>query len=148
MNEWEMLSEFAKNADFDCFLLAGRYTLLDHSALHELMPLCEEKDISLILGGPYNSGILADPKLDSKSTYFYQKVSNDILEKALSINEICIRQNVPLKAAALQFALMNTAVTSVIPGVRSVNEVIENFQMLSLDIDPQFWDELRFEGLI
>ena len=107
-----------------------------------------EKNISLILGGPYNSGILADPKLDSNSTYFYQKVPNDILEKARSINEICIRQNVPLKAVALQFCLMNPAVTSVIPGVRSVSEVIENFQMLSLDIDPQFWDELRFEGLI
>ena len=148
MNYCEPLIDFAKKVDLDCFLVAGRYTLLDQSASEELFPICLEKNISLILGGPYNSGILADPKLDSNSTYFYQKVTSDILVKARSINEICIRQNVPLKAAALQFGLMNPAVTSVIPGVRNVNEVIENFEMLSLDIEPQFWDELRFEGLI
>jgi len=148
MNYCEPLIDFANRVDLDCFLVAGRYTLLDQSAAEELFPICFEKNISLILGGPYNSGILADPKLDSNSTYFYQKVTSDILVKARSINEICIRQNVPLKAAALQFGLMNPAVTSVIPGVRNVNEVIENFEMLSLDIEPQFWDELRFEGLI
>ena len=81
MNQWEMLRQFAKDADFDCFLVAGRYTLLDHSALHELMPLCLEKDISLILGGPYNSGILASD-LNTKSTYFYDPSPFEVIEKA------------------------------------------------------------------
>ena len=148
MNYCEPLIDFANKVDLDCFLVAGRYTLLDQSAAQELFPICLEKNISLILGGPYNSGILADPKFNSNSTYFYQKTPKDILKKARSINDICNRQNVPLKAAALQFGLMNPAVTSVIPGVRSVSDVIENFEMLSIDIDPQFWDELRFEGLI
>ena len=148
MNYCEPLIDFANKVDLDCFLVAGRYTLLDQSAAQELFPICLEKNISLILGGPYNSGILADPKFNSNSTYFYQKTPKDILKKARSINDICNRQNVPLKAAALQFGLMNPAVTSVIPGVRSVSEVIENFEMLSIDIDPRFWDELRFEGLI
>ncbi|MBK16290.1 MAG: aldo/keto reductase [Chloroflexi bacterium] len=148
MNYCEPLIDFANRVDLDCFLVAGRYTLLDQSAAQELFPICLEKNISLILGGPYNSGILADPKFNSNSTYFYQKAPKGILKKARSINDICNRQNVPLKAAALQFGLMNSAVTSVIPGVRSVSEVIENFEMLSIDIDPQFWDELRFEGLI
>ena len=148
LNYCEPLIDFANKVDLDCFLVAGRYTLLDQSAAQELFPICLEKNISLILGGPYNSGILADPKFNSNSTYFYQKTPKDILKKARSINDICNRQNVPLKAAALQFGLMNPAVTSVIPGVRSVSEVIENFEMLSIDIDPQFWDELRFEGLI
>ena len=148
MNYCEPLIDFANRVDLDCFLVAGRYTLLDQSAAQELFPICLEKNISLILGGPYNSGILADPKFNSNSTYFYQKTPKDILKKARSINDICNRQNVPLKAAALQFGLMNPAVTSVIPGVRNVSEVIENFEMLSIDIDPQFWDELRFEGLI
>tara|TARA_B100001750_G_C15520296_1_gene610996 strand:- start:2320 stop:3291 length:972 start_codon:yes stop_codon:yes gene_type:complete len=148
MNYCEPLIDFANKVDLDCFLVAGRYTLLDQSAAQELFPICLEKNISLILGGPYNSGILADSKFNSNSTYFYQKTPKDILKKARSINDICNRQNVPLKAAALQFGLMNPAVTSVIPGVRSVSEVIENFEMLSIDIDPQFWDELRFEGLI
>ena len=140
MNYCEPLIDFANKVDLDCFLVAGRYTLLDQSAAQELFPICLEKNISLILGGPYNSGILADPKFNSNSTYFYQKTPKDILKKARSINDICNRQNVPLKAAALQFGLMNPAVTSVIPGVRSVSEVIENFEMLSIDIDPQFWD--------
>ena len=148
MNHCEPLIDFANRVDLDCFLVAGRYTLLDQSAAQELFPICLEKNISLILGGPYNSGILADPKFNSNSTYFYQKAPKGILKKARSINDICNRQNVPLKAAALQFGLMNPAVTSVIPGVRSVSEVIENFEMLSIDIDPQFWDELRFERLI
>ncbi len=148
MNYCEPLIDFANKVDLDCFLVAGRYTLLDQSAAQELFPICLEKNISLILGGPYNSGILADSKFNSNSTSFYQKTPKDILKKARSINDICNRQNVPLKAAALQFGLMNPAVTSVIPGVRSVSEVIENFEMLSIDIDPQFWDELRFEGLI
>ena len=148
MNFCEPLIDFAKKVDLDCFLVAGRYTLLDQSASEELFPICLEKNISLILGGPYNSGILADPKFEFNSTYFYNKAPKEILEKTRLINDICDRQNVPLKAAALQFGLMNPAVTSVIPGVRSVNEVIENFEMMSLDIDTQFWDELRFEGLI
>ena len=148
MNYCEPLIDFAKKVDLDCFLVAGRYTLLDQSASQELFPICLKKNISLILGGPYNSGILADPEFNSNSTYFYQKAPIDILKKASSINDICNRHNVPLKAAALQFGLMNSAVTSVIPGVRNVTEVIENFEMLSIDIAPQFWDELRFEGLI
>ena len=148
MNYCEPLIDFANKVDLDCFLVAGRYTLLDQSAAQELFPICLEKNISLILGGPYNSGILADPKFNSNSTYFYQKTPKEILKKVRSKNDICNRQNVPLKAAALQFGLMNPAVTSVIPGVRNVSEVIENFEMLSIDIDPQFWDELRFEGLI
>jgi len=148
MNFCDPLIDFAKKVDLDCFLVAGRYTLLDQSASEELFPICLEKNISLILGGPYNSGILADPKFDLNSTYFYQKAPKEVLEKTRLITDICDRQNVSLKAAALQFGLMNPAVTSVIPGVRSVDEVIENFAMMSLDIDPQFWDELRFEGLI
>ena len=148
MNYCEPLIHFAKEVDLDCFLIAGRYTLLDQSASSELFPICLKKNISLILGGPYNSGILADPNLDVNSTYFYKKTPQDILEKTRLIKDVCDRQNVPIKAAALQFGLMNPAVTSVIPGVRSVNELIENFEMMSFDIYSQFWDELRFEGLI
>lgn len=147
MNEWEMLSEFAKHADFDCFLIAGRYTLLDHSAMHKLMPVCEEKEISLILGGPYNSGILASD-LSSETTYFYDTAPHDIMVKARKIKNICDRYNVPLKAAALQFGLMHPTVAATIPGPRNSDELNENMIMATIEINPDLWKELKNEELI
>ena len=147
MNQWEMLRQFAKDADFDCFLVAGRYTLLDHSALHELMPLCLEKDISLILGGPYNSGILASD-LHTKSTYFYDPSPPEIIEKAKKIKQVCDRHQVPLKAAAIQFGLMHQSVASTIPGPRSPKEIEDNIVMASIKIEPDLWRELKQEKLI
>jgi len=147
MNQWEMLRQFAKDADFDCFLVAGRYTLLDHSALHELMPLCLEKDISLILGGPYNSGILASD-LNTKSTYFYDPSPFEVIEKAKKIKQVCDRHHVPLKAAAIQFGLMHQSVASTIPGPRSPKEIEDNIAMASIKIAPDLWRELKQENLI
>ena len=147
MNQWEMLIQFAKDADFDCFLVAGRYTLLDHSALHELMPLCLEKDISLILGGPYNSGILASD-LNTKSTYFYDPSPFEVIEKAKKIKQVCDRHHVPLKAAAIQFGLMHQSVASTIPGPRSPKEIEDNIVMASIKIEPDLWRELKQENLI
>ncbi|PZC41323.1 MAG: D-threo-aldose 1-dehydrogenase [Chloroflexi bacterium] len=147
MNQWEMLRQFAKDAEFDCFLVAGRYTLLDHSALHELMPLCLEKDISLILGGPYNSGILASD-LDNKSTYFYDPSPFEVIEKAKKIKQVCDRHRVPLKAAAIQFGLMHRSVVATIPGPRSPEEIKENISMASIKIAPDLWRELKQEKLI
>ena len=147
MNQWEMLRQFAKDADFDCFLVAGRYTLLDHSALHELMPLCLEKDISLILGGPYNSGILASD-LNTKSTYFYDPSPFEVIEKAKKIKQVCDRHHVPLKAAAIQFGLMHQSVASTIPGPRSPKEIEDNIVMASMKIEPDLWKELKQENLI
>ncbi|MBA13713.1 MAG: pyridoxal 4-dehydrogenase, partial [Chloroflexi bacterium] len=118
MNQWEMLAKFAKEADFDCFLLAGRYTLLDHSALDEFMPLCLEKNIGVIIGGPYNSGVLASD-LKTETTYFYEPAPDDIVTKTRAIKEICERYQVPLKAVALQFGLKHPAVISTIPGPRN-----------------------------
>ena len=118
MNYWEPLARFAKEADFDCFILAGRYTLLDQSGLIELLPLCEERHVSVILGGPYNSGILASD-LEPGTTYFYREAPQETLERAREIKAICDRHGVPLKAAALQFGLAHPAVAATIPGARS-----------------------------
>ena len=147
MNQWEMLRRFAEDADFDCFLVAGRYTLLDHSALHELMPFCLEKDISLILGGPYNSGILASD-LDTKSTYFYDPSPLEVIERAKKIKQVCDRHQIPLKAAAIQFGLMHPAVAATIPGPRSPKEIKDNIAMASIKIDSDLWKELKQEKLI
>ena len=147
MNEWEMPARFAREGDFDCFLLAGRYTLLDHSGLDEFLPLCESKSISVILGGPYNSGVLASD-LGPDTTYFYQQTPPEVLEAAKRIKAVCDRHGVPLKAAALQFGLAHPAVAATIPGPRSPQEVEENLAMANFEIPADLWAELKSEGMI
>ncbi len=147
MNQWEMPARFAREGDFDCFLLAGRYTLLDHSGLEELLPLCEEKSVSIILGGPYNSGVLASD-LGPNTTYFYERTPPEVLETARRIKAVCDSHQVPLKAAALQFGLAHPAVAATIPGPRTPEEVSENVAMASFEIPSELWAELKSEVLI
>lgn len=147
MNEWEMLLKFAEKGKFDCFLLAGRYTLLDYSALEKLLPVCLDKQISIIIGGPYNSGILASD-LDKESTYFYEPSPSNVIDKAKKIKKICDKFNIPLKAAALQFGLNHTSVASTIPGPRNSVEIENNIKMLTYKIDSNLWKELKVNNLI
>lgn len=147
MNQWQMLLDFANNADFDCFLLAGRYTLLDHSAMYSLMPKCLEKNISIILGGPYNSGILASD-FKSESTYFYEPSPTKVIEKARLIKNVCDKYEVPLKAASLQFGLNHPSVVSTIPGPSNPNELKENLKMVNITINNDLWKELKDKKLI
>ena len=147
MNQWEMESRLAREGDFDCFLLAGRYTLLDQQALPEFLPLCQERNISVIIGGPYNSGILASD-LSESATFNYRPAQREVLEQVLRCKEVCDRHGVPLKAAALQFVFGHPAVTAAIPGPRTVSEAEENFQMMSYSIPAALWEELRHEGLL
>ena len=147
MNEWEMPARFAREADFDCFLVAGRYTLLDQSALAEFLPLCEEKGISVILGGPYNSGILASD-LSPDATYQYAKAPPEILDRALRIRAVCDLYDVPLNAAALQFGLAHPSVASTIPGVRSSSEVENNARAASFAVPDALWEDLKNQGLL
>jgi D-threo-aldose 1-dehydrogenase len=147
MNQWEMEARLAREGDFDCFLLAGRYTLLDHQALPEFLPLCQEKNISVIIGGPYNSGILASDLTES-ATFNYVAAQPEVLDRARRCKEVCDRHGVPLKAAALQFVFGHPAVTAAIPGPRSAAEAEDNFQMMAHSIPAALWEELRHEGLI
>lgn len=147
MNQAEMLTRFARECDFDCLLLAGRYTLIDHTGLRELLPLCEQKGISIIIGGPYNSGILATGAR-SGATYNYLDASPAILERVAAIEAVCERHGVQLKAAALQFPMAHPAVAAIIPGGRSTAEVEENFQLLAAPIPDDFWAELRHLNLL
>jgi len=147
MNQPKMLVRFAREANFDCFLLAGRFTLIDHIDAKELLSLCIENHISIILGGPYNSGILATGSTPG-TTFNYLSAPPDVLEKVRQIEVVCERHSVPLKAAALQFPLTHPAVVSVIPGARSPEEVTENFQMMSYPIQEAFWDELHARNFL
>ncbi len=147
MNQAEMPARFAREGNFDCFLLAGRYSLIDHTGLKELLPLCIEKKISIIIGGPYNSGILATGAKPG-AKFNYADAPPEILERVRKVEEICDRFQVPMKAAALQFPLAHPAVASVIPGARSVAELEENFRLISHPIPGEFWAELRAKGLL
>ncbi len=147
MNQWKAELRFAKEGNFDCFLLAGRYTLLDQTSLVEFLPYCQGNGISVIAGGPYNSGILASD-LQGRVTFDYKVAQPKILARARRIRTICDRHDVPLKAAALQFVLAHPAVASVIPGAGSVSELEENVRMVRLTIPTALWDDLRDEHLI
>ncbi len=147
MNQCEMLARFAREANFDCFLLAGRYSLIEQGALDELFPLCEKKNIGIMLGGTYNSGILAQA-LALGAKYNYVEATPEILERARGLQAVATRHRVSLKAAASQFALAHPAVTTIIPGTRVPDRVDENLAVLSERIPADFWAELKSERLI
>jgi len=146
MNQSEMLARFARDGVFDCFLLAGRYTLLDQGALAEFLPLCEERGISVIAAGVYNSGILADPRANAK--FNYVDADPSLIERALRIEEVCLRHGVPLKAAAMQFAAAHPAVAATLTGARTPEEIRENVALYSVVIPPDLWRDLLADGLI
>jgi D-threo-aldose 1-dehydrogenase len=146
MNQTAMLVKFAREAPFDCLLAAGRYTLLDQEALTELIPECERQGISLIVGGIYNSGILADPTPGAK--FNYVRAAAPMLERAQRIQAVCSGHGVPLMAAAIQFPLGNPVVAAALTGVRSVAEIEQNVAMFEFDIPDAMWQELRSEGLL
>jgi len=147
MNQTHLLAQFAREGDFDCFVLAGRYTLIDHSGLKEILPLCEQKGISVIIGGPYNSGILASGAV-SGAKFNYQDAPAEIVERVRKLEEVCRRHSVPLKAAAVQFPLAHPAVASVIPGPRSAVEVEENLAQMAVPIPGDFWRDLQTDNLL
>ena len=147
MNQWEMLARFARQADFDCFLLAGRYTLLEQRALDEFLPLCQERRIGIFLGGVFNSGILATGARPG-AWYQYQPASPAILERVGRIEALCARHGVPLATAALQFPLAHPAVTSLVIGAKSPEEIDANLAALDHAIPAALWAGLREAGLI
>lgn len=146
MNQAEMLARFAREADVDCFLVAGRYTLLDQAALGELLPLCVEKRISVVIGGVYNSGILTDPK--PGATFNYQPADPTWIERAQCLKRVCDRHGTPLMAAAIQFPAAHPAVATILTGVRSPGEIEENARMFRFPIPVALWEDLRIEGLL
>jgi D-threo-aldose 1-dehydrogenase len=146
MNQWQALMHFVRNADFDLFLLAGRYTLLEQTSL-EFLKLCQEKGIGIFLGGVYNSGILATgPGPGAK--YNYDEAPPALMEKARAIQTVCQEYNVPLNVAALQFARFHPAVTSLVVGAISAAEVETNLRSLETAVPVALWQELREQGLI
>ncbi|MFI9583819.1 aldo/keto reductase [Streptomyces sp. NPDC052236] len=145
MNQTAMLTRFLRDTDVDAVLCASRYTLLDQSALAELLPEAVARGKSVVIGGVFNSGLLADPR--PGATYDYTAAPDDILRRALRLQTVAERHGVPLRAAALHYPLGHPAVASVLVGARSAAEVRDAAEQLGRSVPTALWDELRAEGL-
>ena len=146
MNQSEMLTRFAEAVPVDCFLLAGRYTLLDQGALNALFPVCVAKNIGILLGGIYNSGILANPHAGAK--FNYEDADAALVGRALELDALCRKHGTELKAAALQFCMAHPAVTVAVMGARNAAEVADNIAMSEYAVPQAFWQELRAKNLV
>ncbi|MET8244978.1 aldo/keto reductase [Streptomyces sp. NPDC005202] len=146
MNQAEMLTRFVRETDVDVVLCAGRYTLLDQRALTELLPAALERGVSVVVGGAFNSGLLADPK--PGATYNYTQAPAELLERALRIKTVADRHGTTLRAAALAFCAAHPAVASVLVGARSAHEVRDCAEQFAARVPTAFWQELRETGLL
>jgi D-threo-aldose 1-dehydrogenase len=147
INEADTSLRFIQAGNFDCMLLAGRYTLLEQGGLEAFLPECVKRNVSVILGGPYNSGILTGG-VKPGATHDYVAAPAQLIEKAQRIEAVCWRHGVQLGAAAMQFPLFHPAVCSVIPGALSVSEVKQNVSRMSAKIPADLWSELKREKLL
>lgn len=147
MNQWPMLLKFARAGDFDCFMLAGRYTLLDQTALPELLPECAERGISVILASVFNSGILATgPSGDA--TFNYSPAPVEVKERARGLEAVCARHGVALPAAALQFPLAHPVATAAAVGCRNAAELHADLAHAAAEVPAAFWREIGQRELI
>lgn len=149
VNEVAACLEVMDHARLDVILLAGRYTLLEQTPLDELFPRCEQAGTVIVIGGPYNSGILAvGTKTDAPLFYNYERAPDSVIDKVRRIEAVCDRHGVKLAAAALQFPLAHPLVASVIPGLDSPQRVEQTLSLYRQSIPRALWQELRAEGLI
>ncbi len=149
VNEVEACLEVMDNARLDVILLAGRYTLLEQTALDALFPRCESAGTAIVAGGPYNSGILAlGTKTGAPLFYNYEPAPETVITRVRAIEATCDRHGVPLAAAALQFPLAHGLVSSVIPGLDSAERVAETVKLYRRPIPAEMWRELKVKGLL
>jgi len=147
VNETAACQDLAERGDFDCFLLAGRYTLLEQGPLDEFLPLCERRNIALIIGGAYNTGILATGA--TPGAYFqYAPAPPEIMDRVRRIEAVCARHDVRLPTAALQFPLGHPAVATIALGMRAPEEVAQNLEIFAPAIPADLWAELKHDGLL
>ena len=149
VNEYEVCEQALEHGDWDCFLLAGRYTLLEQKALDTFLPKCIDRTCSVIIGGPYNSGVLATG-VSGKGPwhYDYGPAPDDVVKKVAAIEKLCAEFAIPMVAAALQFPLAHPAVASVIPGLGSVRRIEQTLNLFAADIPAEFWSALSEQNLI
>jgi len=147
VNEWQACQILAEKGDFDLFLLAGRYTLLEQEALNSFLPLCQKRGIGIVIGGAYNSGILASGAKPG-AMYDYDVAPKAILDRVAGIEAVCAKHGVKLVEAALRFPLVHPSVVSVIPGATTPEQISLNSRILAAEIPPALWADLKAGGFI
>ena len=143
VNEWEACARLLELADPDIFLLAGRYTLLEQAPVETLFPQCADRNVRIVIGGPYNSGILA-----GLSTWNYAEAPEEIVSRVRAIEGVCQAHGVPLIRAALHFVAAHPLVASVIPGGQNIDETRQNVALLDQPVPVELWQNLKDKGLI
>jgi D-threo-aldose 1-dehydrogenase len=149
VNDVQVCLDVLNNADLDCLLLAGRYTLIDHTALAQLLPLCVQRGVRIAAGGVFNSGILASGVRTGQAVRFnYAPATPVWVDRTAAVEAVCEQFAVPLRAAALQFAAAHPAVEIVLVGVQAVDQWEDARAMMAHPIDTGFWQALRAGQLI
>ncbi|MCZ9881209.1 aldo/keto reductase [Arthrobacter sp. B2a2-09] len=147
MNQSPMLADFVRNTDVDVVMIAGRFTLLDQTALADLLPLARERGVGVVAAAVYNSGLLSSPTVNSSAHYNYSEASSAVLERTRRIAEVCARHGVSLPEAAIQYPLRHPAVVSVVTGMRTEAHVRSTVDRYRAHIPGSLWDELHQSGL-
>lgn len=149
VNEWEICERAMEYGAYDCFLLAGRYSLLEQTALDSFFGKCAEHGASVIVGGAYNSGILATGVRKGGTPYYnYEPAPRSIIERVAGIEELCDAYGIPLPAAALQFPLAHPCVASVIPGLGEERRIAQTLSLYETDIPEGFWRDMKASAFI
>ena len=148
MNQTAMLADFARHTDVDVLMLAGRYTLLDQSALDDLLPACVDRDVVVVAAGVFNSGLLARPAPTPAAHYEYGTAPSELVDRARRIAAVCERHGTTLPAAALAFPLAHPAVVSVCIGAHLPEQVVRNTALGRAAVPGALWVELKEEGLL
>jgi len=148
MNQSAMLAEFVRRCDVDVVMLAGRYTLLDQSALDDLLPLAQQRGVGVVAAGVYNSGLLGRDVVPDDAHYEYQPAPPELVARAREIAAICGRHGATLPQAAVQFPLRHPAVTAVVVGARDAAQASENLRRYQAELPEALWDELEEAGYL
>ena len=148
MNQSAMLAEFVRRVDLDVILLAGRYSVLDHDALDDVLPACVDNDVRVVAAGVFNSGLLADDRPRPGATFDYAPAGPDLVARANAVADVCAAYGVTLPAVALRFPLAHPAVAGVVVGCRDAAQVRRNAELATTPIPAQVWSDLRSAGLI
>jgi D-threo-aldose 1-dehydrogenase len=149
VNETQVVEQALEHADFDVVLLAGRYTLLEQEALETFLPNCARRGVEVIVGGPYNSGILATGVgRGGPVNYNYAGAPEQVVSRVARIESICNAHKVPLRAAAIQFPLAHPQVLTVVAGMATSEQVVQALEDMRRPLPPALWHDLRVAGLI
>lgn len=147
VNEWQVCEAALRERDLDCFLLAGRYSLLEQEPLDSFLPLCVERNVSVVVGGGFNSGILATGAVEG-ARYNYGPAPEPVRDRVRRIETVCRDHGVPLQAAAMQFVTAHPAIASLIVGARSPVQMAQNVRWFETPIPMAFWQAMKEEGLL